>query len=332
MQVLCHLMLSDRFNTCYTLAFLNLFCHPWLMGKTKPDANLTGVYAGLLSLVEIGLGSFLHACHIPFSGTFLSLNQSSFLTRITKLNQSAEGARTLGYRVSTVTALLKSLSPAGKKLFPMLAISAQGCLFSVGTIILGTTIYGCILGSALSSSWGILQPLVLNAFIFGTALGKEKLMATFNYFNLEISDFALLFGIAFIIKAIVAIILSFFCWRFQSNEQVLIHHTLIKLGARGFSKEKQNRNNPLPLWEASLRELLRPLFLLPFTLTALFLFFSESSYVGFVWALLRVLTTGYLFFLAVRLFPLDRLIKKWGLGGTALASAITFLEEQKHDD
>ena len=84
----------------------------------QSDSRITGVYAGVLSLVEIGLGGLLHGMKIPFAGTFLSLNQSLFLTRVTKLNQGGDGSGTLGFRISNVTALLKSLSPAGKKLLP----------------------------------------------------------------------------------------------------------------------------------------------------------------------------------------------------------------------
>lgn len=303
------------------------------MSPQKPDPKLTGVYAGLLSLVEIGLGSVLHAFHVPFSGTFLSLNQSSFLTRVVKLNKASVGARTLAYRVSTVTALLKSLSPAGKKLLPMLAISAQGCFFSLGTLVLGPSLLGCSVGAALASSWGIFQPLAVNALVFGSALGKDKILAALNFFKLDWNDLALIIGVALVFKATVSVVLSFLCWRASSNEQALIHQTLLKLGARGFSRKNELQDsNEVSAWKRAFRELFRPLFLVPFALTSLFLFFSESSKTAMIWSLLRVVTTGYLFFLAVRLFPLSNWIKKRGWGGTALAEAIEFLEDHKTDD
>lgn len=302
------------------------------MSLQKPDPKLTGVYAGLLSLVEIGLGSVLHAFHVPFSGTFLSLNQTSFLTRVVKLNRETVGARTLAYRVSTITALLKSLSPAGKKLLPMLAISAQGCFFSLGTLILGPSLLGCLLGSALSSCWGILQPIAVNALVFGSALGKDKILAALNFFKLDFDDLFFVVALALFFKAAVAMILSFISYRISSNEQVLIHQTLLRVGTRGFSKRKEIADNQSTVWKKAFKELLRPFFLIPLALTAVFLFFSESSKTALVWSLLRVVTTGYLFFLIVRLFPMAEWIKQRGFGGTALAAAIEFLEEQKSDD
>ena len=92
-------------------------------------AELIGLWAATLSIAEVGVGSFMHAFHIPLTGTFLSLNQAAFLTRLTKLNQHRDDARGLAFDVSTVTALIKSFSPIGKRLTPMLAISVQGLLF-----------------------------------------------------------------------------------------------------------------------------------------------------------------------------------------------------------
>ena len=110
---------------------------------TGTDPKITGFYAGTLSLAEIGLGSLLHGLKIPLTGTFLSINQALFLTRLVKLNRNQPDARTLPFQVSNITALLKSLSPAGKKLLPMLAIASQGLLFTLGTIVFGANRAKC---------------------------------------------------------------------------------------------------------------------------------------------------------------------------------------------
>jgi hypothetical protein len=78
------------------------------------NAEEIGKKAALLSIVEIGLGSFLHAFSIPFAGHFLSLNQGFILTRAAI---ETNDRRSPGI-ISAVAALLKSLSPAGKKLTP----------------------------------------------------------------------------------------------------------------------------------------------------------------------------------------------------------------------
>ena len=120
--------------------------------------GLVSYYATIQSLVEVGLGSFLHAFHIPFSGHALSLNQGLILTQACQKTESRKEAVTATNGIAIITAILKSLSPMGKRLTPMLAISMQGFLFSLGILILGNNILGMILGISLLSLWGFAQP------------------------------------------------------------------------------------------------------------------------------------------------------------------------------
>jgi hypothetical protein len=117
-----------------------------------------------LALTEIGLGSLLHNFKIPFSGHFLSLNQVFILSRATIESKN----RSAGAEISGVVAILKTLSPMGKKLTPMLAISMQGVLFSLGTLVFGVNFIGVIVGAILSSLWAFIQPLLLLYLFYGT--------------------------------------------------------------------------------------------------------------------------------------------------------------------
>src|SRR6185295_7221686 len=96
--------------------------------KLRESEKTTVSYATLLSLTEVGLGSVLHAMHIPFTGQLLSLNQIAVLSHATKMHPEKSAPLT----ISVVAALLKSLSPIGKRLTPMLALTMQGLLFTFG--------------------------------------------------------------------------------------------------------------------------------------------------------------------------------------------------------
>ena len=48
---------------------------------TQESVEQIGLHATALSLSEVGLGGVMHALHIPFTGTLLSLNQIFLLTR-----------------------------------------------------------------------------------------------------------------------------------------------------------------------------------------------------------------------------------------------------------
>ncbi|MGZ3688544.1 MAG: hypothetical protein ACXVBW_09600, partial [Bdellovibrionota bacterium] len=127
-----------------------------------------GASAATLSAVEVGIGSFCHAFHVPLSGHLLSLNQGFLLSRaVIHAKEHGTRHRFLPSTISNVAATLKSLSPAGKKLTPMLAISAQGMLYNLGTLILGANAAGILLGSLLLSLWAFAQPVLFYALLFG---------------------------------------------------------------------------------------------------------------------------------------------------------------------
>ncbi|MFN7684213.1 MAG: hypothetical protein ACK5QT_02245, partial [Oligoflexia bacterium] len=136
--------------------------------KLKTDLDSPARFAAVLSVTEIGLGSLLHSLHVPFSGHALSLNQGFLLARATRATQS----RMISAEISAVAALLKSLSPAGKKLTPMLAISAQGAFFCGGVLLLGPGAAGITLGLLLLSLWAFLQPVLIYWLFYGEALAK----------------------------------------------------------------------------------------------------------------------------------------------------------------
>lgn len=314
-----------------------------MAGETDP--KITGIYAGTLSLAEIGLGSILHGMRVPFAGTFLSINQAVFLTRLVKLNRENDDVRTLPLRVSNVTAMLKSLSPAGKKLLPMLAIAAQGLLFTTSVLVLGPGLAGCVAGGMFLSVWGVVQPLAILWLIYGTVLGAEQIEGMIRYYGklmegyFDITPAILVQAvIAFLVfKAAVAGAVCFAAWRAAVDEQRLLNDRLVKIGLRGFSqslhsspsKTSSSSSQSSP-WLGAARDLRRPVFLVPLCMTGLFFWFSEHELAPVVWGMLRPLAFAYIVFLALRLFPVDTWVKRRGAGSVALASAIEFLNRVTH--
>jgi hypothetical protein len=299
---------------------------------------VVGFYAGTLGIAEVGLGSLLHGMKIPLSGTFLSINQALFLTRVIKLNRSAGDARILPLRVSNIAALLKSLSPAGKKLLPMLAIAAQGLLFSFSTFVFGANVIGAVVGGALLALWGVLQPVAILFLVYGLALGEEQLQRLFAYYSRLLQDVValtpdLLWRMVFLFagtKMLVAAAVCLAGWRANVDEQHLVSERLIKLGLAGLPKRYEGADqSATSLGDASfgaLRDLMRPLFLVPLFMTGVFFWFAEHEWAPVLWGMLRPVAAGYLIFLAIRLFPVDRWIVRMGWGGGALAAAIAVVK------
>jgi len=262
-----------------------------------------GKYSALLSVIEIGLGSFLHSLKIPFSGHTLSLNQGFILTKASIEIDDKDGPAL----ISTTSALLKSLSPAGKKLTPMLAISMQGQLFNLGTRIFGRNLIGHLLGMSLLCMWSFIQPLCIYLILFG----KDLIYMT-QYFIKKISkvipvtEEGLLVTIAIIlcVKIILGIGLVILAYKLK-NKDISKYERWAK-NQRPRIK-KHSTSSPYVM---AFKDLMNPLFIVSILLTTIFYIFSRSSHSAMIWALLRPLAGGYLIFLAIRVFPVENLASR----------------------
>jgi len=276
-----------------------------------------GKQSAILSIIEMGLGGLLHGLKIPFTGYFLSLNQSFILSRTSlKLGEiDLPSARLAPASVSNITAILKSLSPAGKKLTPMLAISAQGWLFTVGTYLFGPRFLGVMTGSVLLSLWGFLQPVLIYYLLFG-----ETILYVGEYFYeklnrvLEFDQQQLLITLAVIIsvKVLFAVLVAFTAC-FISEEKVNHYQDkLIDLGkkrknAKALSQEHSSLKYRSKAMLA-LKDLMNPLFLFSLVLTFLFFIFVQASLSQTIWALLRPIAVGFILFYLIRWISFDKMI------------------------
>ena len=130
--------------------------------QIKSKDNLA-YYTATLGFVEVSLGGALHYFKVPFSGHFLNLNQIYFMNRLS----FEEKRKTAGIELSIMTAILKSLGPIGKKITPMIAISLQGLLYTIGVSLLGTNLLGQVLGSVLSAVWPMIQSVTAYYLLYG---------------------------------------------------------------------------------------------------------------------------------------------------------------------
>lgn len=287
------------------------------------NAEEIGKKAALLSIVEIGLGSFLHAFSVPFAGHFLSLNQGFILSRAA----IESGDRRAPGIISAVAALLKSLSPIGKKLTPMLAIGMQGQLYNLGLLLLGNNSLGRILGMSLLCLWGFLQPLALYLLLYGKTLVE---MAEFyatelsKVFRVTPNDFISILISLVIFKIICGIVVVLLAQMLKKKKIEQYETWLI-------SKHKPNEPTPegKSPWMMALRDLLSPAFLITWFMMLLFYYYSDHLWSANIWMVLRPVAVGYLVFLGLRIFPVERLVPwvstRYPLLGKALESALSHI-------
>lgn len=261
-----------------------------------------GNYAATLSITEVSLGSVLHGLKIPFSGQFLSLNQILILSMATK----SSGEKTAAISVSTVSSIIKSLSPAGKKLTPMLAISAQGYLYAIGVYIFGKNIIGAITGGILSSLWAFIQPIGIYYFLFGKSLvfmANYYLVKLQKAFPIDNRDLIMVLSTFIFIKILLAIFVVTTTYFF--SEGFLLKKIENLQPQENLTAQKEIKIlTPL---QGAIKDLLNPLFIICHILVFVFYFNSNNSYSTIIWVTLRPLAIGFLLFYVLRKIPLERI-------------------------
>jgi hypothetical protein len=249
------------------------------------EKKTLGRYSTLLTVTETGLGSLLHSFHLPFAGHFLSLNQGFLLAHALKNDEKKSFL--LPTQISNIGAILKSLSPAGKKLTPMLAITAQGYLFSLGVLILGPTFWGLILGMTLLAIWAFAQPLLIYYLIFGNALFESYLflLESLNkYLNINKDHLLfLLLGLVFVkifLGWITIAALYFLSEKSQENWFLKLE----KIAAHAGPAPRRNG------W----RGLTHPLFLVSLAVTIGFFVLAENQNNQLFWVIARPIAVAVL--------------------------------------
>ncbi|MBL7664437.1 MAG: hypothetical protein JNM93_04845 [Bacteriovoracaceae bacterium] len=254
------------------------------------NSDEIGKKAALLSGIEITVGSFLHSLHIPFAGHLLSLNQGALLSHA-QLNLTDRRGAAL---ISTTSAILKSLSPAGKKLTPMLAIGMQGQLFTLGLLLLGNNLFGHILGMVLLCLWGVIQPLIIYLMLYG-----HTLVSMMSFYSGKIVDFlgidtkAIWYSVGglVLLKILMGVGLV-----------ILIRYRREKfVQYQDWAMQQKNsvgrKSKAMPFF-----------FLLSLVLMGIFLYHSESDFSKNIWLWLRPVAVACLFWMVMKKFPLQRFI------------------------
>lgn len=276
--------------------------------KTYSHSEFIGDKASLLSLIEIGLGSILHGLKVPFSGMLLSLNQGFILTRALRSKYQNQSKASDALIISNVAALLKTLSPSGKKLNPMVAISMQGNLYSLGVFSLGNNIFGHLLAISLLSLWSFIQPLIIYYVIFGQQIQEmvffylKKINKHFPSITIENLLISYICLISF--KIILGWIIVF-CVHFKDEEKLNIFESKLKnIGIKNKNKLNSKKSTSSPI-KGAFRDISRPLILFSFFLSFLFIYFSKGTSSQTVWLSLRPVAIAFLIFYLTRKINFD---------------------------
>lgn len=260
-------------------------------------------YTFILFVAETGLGSFLHGLKIPLSGHFLSLNQSFWLTRLTiKRNDPVDP-----YYTSQVVSLLKTLSPAGKKLTPMLAISMQGFFFHLPLRFLGINAISLLFSGIFLSLWAFLQPLLLYLIIFGQSLfevANYYLEKTHEIISFVPEKLSVVLTFFVLVKIVLSILTTILAFKISLSKEKEWEDKILKL--REKNKTSKGVHSPM---KGIIKDLTRPLFLLTLLLSGIFFYYQEHNLSKTLWILLRPIGIAVVVFSFLRFYPIEKLEK-----------------------
>jgi len=252
--------------------------------KKDKFIDVISEYSFKLALCEVSLGSILHGLKIPFTGQFLSINQIFFLTLVSKKLKNTSTERRGPIYVSQISALLKSLSPAGKKLGPMVSISMQGNLYVLPQYLLSTNLLSIALGAILASMWAFVQPLLTYYIIFGNNLIKaytyffEKVQIIFD--SKETSILAILL-VPILVKATIALSVSMWVYLSKSDRsEEVIEHVLAKARKANLKTRSKKKLSLV-------RDLTRPIFIISIVLTSAYIYLNRHALAPTIWTYLR---------------------------------------------
>ncbi|MBH47157.1 MAG: hypothetical protein CME71_03200 [Halobacteriovorax sp.] len=243
-----------------------------------------------LSLVELVIGSTIHALHLPMGGQLLSLNQGFMLTRFLRDSRGRIAAAKMVMEVSSVASLMKSLAPVGKKLGPMISISMQGFLYMLGILAFGRSLLGQMLGMILLSSWAFVQPFITYYIIYGHDLAKAV-----DYFVSKNAAFIDIIAYVVLLKCIVAALIPVVI-RFISEEKI----QKIEEKIETMSVPKKRSKASHSPFKGALLELCRPMFLLSVGLMVTFFLVTGDSAIEILWKVMRAFAVAFAIFYLAR--------------------------------
>jgi hypothetical protein len=259
------------------------------------DWMRVGLYGAGAGGIEMTAGSALHAGQVPLRGLALSTTQAVVM---------AHAGDGLAHRprvvwVPFVSAGLKALSPAGSRLRPMLAITAQGLLFSGAVRALGWNRLALFVAGGLVGAWAAGQGIVLQYLLVGSDLltAYGLLLAWVERHGLGVPGLAVLLGGWIALWGAVAGGVTALTWRRRRVSTRLARALArraqgVPVRARAASRAEAVRG--------ALGDLARPSFWLPVLLVIIVFAAAGQPWERAFWIGARATTVGLLLFSAVR--------------------------------
>ncbi len=271
------------------------------------DAEKIGIFATTSGIMEITVGSIMNVIRNPFRPTVMPLLQNFLLILFAK---ELKGRGT--FWIVFISAGLKSFSPMGSKLKPMLYITVQGLSFWLPQAIIGWNFISAFIGSLMLGLSTMVLSLILDYITFGMAIIDSYINSfdfVFKWLNIPSISFFTVLAIMALIKIVMFSIMAPIAYFYDFSAP--LKKWLSKVDEID-SKQIELLENPT--WIQSLKGALKDIslkfFVIPFIFSALLIFFfSNLSTAGFIQVMMRGLLISWFGFLIARRINFVKIIK-----------------------
>jgi len=136
------------------------------------DWVLVGLFGALWGVVETTLGTYLNVIFPSFTNTFFKgVILGSIGVAVALTGRYFIQKRWSVLLISIITALLKTLSPGGSRIGPILAILMQGAMMElVLSVASAPHAWAYVLGGALAVGWNFPHKFVMMRIMYGRSI------------------------------------------------------------------------------------------------------------------------------------------------------------------
>jgi hypothetical protein len=278
----------------------------------RRDFERAGAFGAGAGALELTAGSLVHGAKIPFGGLGMASAQAAVLTRAA----AAMNDRARVVWVALLAAGLKSMSPAGQRIGPMVAIAIQGFLYSRALRWLGWNRFAVGVGGFLIGVWVSVQGLLLPWLLLGNALvaGLQGLAGEVaRWFGFTAPPLLPLLAAWVLVHGVVGCCATMLAWR-QRRDGLPAMPTL---GGGLDFESTRDRGWRRALGRGS-RDLLRPAFWVPVVLVLCGLLLAGETTRSLLAVALRALVVGWVLFVLVQRIDFSalparlRILGHWG--------------------
>ncbi len=278
------------------------------------DFERVGLFGAFAGGLEVSAGAVVHGANLPFGGLGMATAQAALLTRAAE--PMSDRARVVW--VALLSAAIKSLSPAGQRIRPMIAIAMQGWLYSRALRMFGWNLPAVASGGFLMGAWACSQGVLLQWLLVGDALiDALRILAeeAAAFLGTTAPPLAALLILWIVAHGSVVATGTALAWRRRFED---LPDRVIAFGVMQPSLDRRWRQTLVH----ALRELLRPAFWLPLLLILGALAWSGQPQQSLVFVALRAILIGLVLMILVQRMNLSGLperLQKLGHWGPALA-------------